>query len=428
MAVIQLGEYVALRDLDGQVRVFHVAAENNEFRFGKYPDLPASVLLGKPYGATLRYAIENSQWIRCKRITPGEDDSDDGEATVPQETNKDLAQNNTAQSMSPEEIHRLKDTTSSVDVVAAVAASSTTFEGKTKFSQKKYLARKLRKHVQQVVILRPTPALLSEAYMKSAPQKICSLRFDYLSALLYHADVHAGGRYLVIDAGIGLVAGSVAYRLAGQGRVFRAFTRGPSEKAIEELNLDSATRGVVSNVPIDVLNCEDPDQHAWLQFTPRSETAENPMSPEEKQRQENRALKVEQRREVIADLRKGSLDAVIAVGADSTVAASLGASFLRPGGILSSYSPHFQPLVKVQGSMKTGDVWLAARIQELFTREHQVLPMRTHPHMQISNLCEGFLLTATKLSTAPSPPTHSKEPEKGSEAVDEPETKKQKTC
>merc|ERR1712224_272463 len=100
----------------------------------------------------------------------------------------------------------------------------------------------------------------------------------------------------------------------------------------------------------------------------------------------------------MGDLRKSPMDAVISVGADPQVALSLAALYLCPGGVLSLYCPHLQPLVNLQGSMKNGGDWVAARIQEFFTREHQVLPMRTHPQMQISNLVEGFLFTATKLS------------------------------
>jgi tRNA (adenine-N(1)-)-methyltransferase non-catalytic subunit len=62
--------------------------------------------------------------------------------------NRNLVDDNTAQTMSASDIHALKASgAGGAAIVAALAAASTTFASKTAFSQAKYIAKKTRKRV-----------------------------------------------------------------------------------------------------------------------------------------------------------------------------------------------------------------------------------------------------------------------------------------
>ncbi len=67
-------------------------------------------------------------------------------------------------------------------------------------------------------LIKCTPATLCEVYHNKSREKICGLRWDSLSQILSHSGIHAGRRVLIVESCIGLVVGSVAYRMRGEGR------------------------------------------------------------------------------------------------------------------------------------------------------------------------------------------------------------------
>jgi len=322
------------------------------------------------------------------------------------ETNQHLAQDNSAQALCPAEVESLKRRCSGEEVIEAIASNSATFATKTKFAQEKYLKKKRQKHLQQVVVLRPTVMELCETYMKQSRGKVAGLRFDYLASILCHADVHTGGRYLLMDCACGLVAGAMAQQLSGNGRIYRVFRGGCPEKAVLELDLGEA-RHSIRAIPLEVVQSQDPMSHEWLR-APAEASAGAQMASEEDAAKAERAreIRTERAQQRIADFRDleaGMLDAVvIAAGSeDAEVAAEaleLGLARLGPGGRVAVYGPHLQPLAARQGAMRAGGGFVDVRLIQLFTREYQILPQRTHPHMMAeAQLCEGFLLTASKV-------------------------------
>lgn len=395
------GGHVVLRDLEGSQKSFHLSTK--DLKMGKYAAIPVEVILATPFGAALRRSEvdDGSKWLRHDDIEEAEDAIEDESITVT-ETNAGFAQDNSAQALTPDEISALKKECSGEDVVAKIASSSATFASKTKFSQEKYLRKKLRKHLQQVVVLRPTSMELCETYMKTSRQKICGLRFDYLSSILCQADVRSGGIYFVLDCALGLVCGTMAQRLAGCGRIFRPYGGGVSDKAIQELDL-GAKRRVVQDLPLDVLQSADPMAHEWVRLPPLP-APDVESTPEERSRREARTSRVEQRRKSLREFQASSLDAVIIVAGDeesdlAAEAIEVGLAHLSPGGRLIIYGQNLQPLAARQGAMRSSGDYVDVRLTQLFTREFQVLPQRTHPHMAAEvNHCEGFLLAASRVA------------------------------
>lgn len=401
--------------------MFHLGAGAKDLLMGKYPPIPAEAVLAVPYGATLRR--DGGKWLRCRRVG-AEPDAVVGEAETPDGaeisgSNQHFAQDGSAQALTPADVDELKERCSGEQVVEALALNSSTFATKTKFSQEKYLRKKRQKHLQQVTLLRPTIMELCETYMKQSRNKICGLRWDYLSSVLCQADVRSGGRFFVLDCACGLVVAAMAQQLAGSGRIYRVYRGGCPDKALQELDLGES-RATVRQLPLEVLQSSDPSSHEWLRLPAEDpaqagaaphaveEGEEAPVPPdiegeEARARREFRAGKVRQRCADVKELEALGVDAVIIVAGEeeaelSVEALEVGLSRLNPGGRLVVYGQHLQPLAARQGSMRTGGGFVDVRLMQLFTREYQVLPQRTHPHMVAdAQICEGFVLAASKV-------------------------------
>lgn len=288
-------------------------------------------------------------------------------------------------------------------VVGALVSNSATFAGKTKFAQEKYIRKKQQKHVQQVTLLEPTVMTLCETYLKQSRPKMCGLRFDYLSSLLCHADVRSDARLLVLDCACGLVVGAIAQRLAGTGRAFRVFSGSCPDKGLLELDL-GPTKSVVKTLPMDVLQSQEPLAHEWLRLP---EALVESATEEDKARFQARSARINDRRADFHDFQLRPIHAVVAVAGEEDAelvadAVALGLAHLRPGGRIVVFGQQIQPLAKRQGAMRSDGRFVDVRLIQLFTREYQVLPQRTHPVMTMDALlCDGFLLSATTVKAAP---------------------------
>eukprot|EP00931_Biecheleriopsis_adriatica_P055796 TRINITY_DN33065_c0_g1_i1.p1 TRINITY_DN33065_c0_g1~~TRINITY_DN33065_c0_g1_i1.p1 ORF type:complete len:433 (+),score=89.16 TRINITY_DN33065_c0_g1_i1:44-1342(+) len=396
---IPRGSHVVLRDSEGFQKVFSLHAKCVDLHMGRYGAIPAEAVLAAPYGATLRKEA-SGQWERVRRVadTPESEKAEE----VPVEDNRNLAQDNSAQGLSPAEVRALKGTCSGGEVVEALASNSATFASKTKFAQEKYLKKKQQKHVQQVVLLRPTVMELCETYLKHMRNKVCGLRFDYLSSLLCHADVCSGRRYFVLDCAAGLVTGAISQQMAGHGQVYRVFRGGCPEKGLNELDLSEAERNSVRPLALEVLLSSDPMSLEWLR-PPAGIDHEIPQEAEAHaaQRQEARTSRYQQRLADFQALEAAPVDSVVIVAGDDEEleadALEAGLARLAPGGRVVVFGHHLQPLASLQGSWRAGH-FVDVRLEQLFTREYQVLPLRTHPHMVAdAQLCEGFILSACKV-------------------------------
>ena len=70
--------------------------------------------------------------------------------------------------------------------------------------------------------------------------------------------------------------------------------------------------------------------------------------------------------------------------------------YLAPSGILVVYSQYQAVLAEVFAGLKRSGQWINITLCENFMRKYQVLPMRTHPYMNMYNN-GGYVLTATRV-------------------------------
>lgn len=410
--VIGHGSHVVLRDMEGLQKVAYIGNNAKDIRMGRYPPIPTQALLGLPYGAILRRS-EEGDWQRQNPVSAGSGTAENS-AEAPEEQyehNAHLAQDGRAQTLSSSEVKALKSTVSGELVVEALATNSTSFASKTKFAQEKYLKKKERKHVQQVSLLRPGLLELCETYTQQCKAKVCGLRFDYLSSLVCQADVRRGKRYAVLDCACGLVMAAMARQMGGEGQIFRLFRGGCPDRALVELDdLGSTHRAVVRQLPIEVLASQEPRSHSWLQpLPPKAEASDAAASTETGPGED--AVKPatpglerwKQRLQALESLLSQPVDALILVAGEDEAelvseASEVGLRHLGAGGRLIQFGQQLQPLAAQQGVLRASGSFVDVRLHQLFTREYQVLPMRTHPKMgQDAHLSEGFILSATKV-------------------------------
>ena len=83
------------------------------------------------------------------------------------QNNSDLVGQNSNQSLTHDEVLELKQQHKGPEILKALQDGSTTFAGKTEFSQEKWLKKKAKKYLQYVTARRPTSDLICQ---------VCSLR------------------------------------------------------------------------------------------------------------------------------------------------------------------------------------------------------------------------------------------------------------
>ena len=139
------------------------------------------------------------------------DDSDDG---VEGKDNRDIVVgDHTAQKLTYADVQALKDKTGDAkEIIEALQAGSATWDQRTKFSQEKWLKKKLAKYQMIFEAKKPTSLALCEMYWQTQPQKLCMLRPDSLAYLLNMANVNCQSNVLLVDNTRGLVAGALCER------------------------------------------------------------------------------------------------------------------------------------------------------------------------------------------------------------------------
>jgi tRNA (adenine-N(1)-)-methyltransferase non-catalytic subunit len=169
--------------------------------------------------------------------------------------NRSYIDSNTAQKLTTADIQKLKDSgASGQQIIQSLIANSDTWASKTEFAQEKWLKRKAKKYVKVMRIVKSCPATICEVYHTKNKEKICGLRWDSLAQVLSTGGIHSGSRVLVFDSVLGLIVGSIAYRLRGKGIVLAAYAgQQPHFEIVNTLNLSEDSLSVIQTVPSEEL-------------------------------------------------------------------------------------------------------------------------------------------------------------------------------
>lgn len=121
------------------------------------------------------------------------------------------------------------------------------------------------------------------------------MRWDTIAQILSFSEIHSSARVLVIESLIGLLTGSVAYRLRGQGAIASVFCgQQPHLEMVEWLNLSEEDASIIKSIPSSKLgsNADYVGGHGFVTGTGPSDETEIPkdmgdqvLSPEESGRE-----------------------------------------------------------------------------------------------------------------------------------------------
>ncbi|CAL5025947.1 unnamed protein product [Urochloa decumbens] len=412
-------------------------------------------LVGRPFGSLFRVGADGL--VPCAAadapsrglVYPDDSVQDGADDQVQDETrdNRSLVDNNTAQNLSSDDIEAMKrDGATGDEIVEALIANSSTFGKKTVFSQEKYKLKKQKKYAPKVLLRRPSARSICETYLKKSPARIGFMRVDTLSLLLSMANIGAYSDVLVVDMVGGLIVGAVAERLGGTGYVCSTYLGSvPSSiDIIRMYNLSSDMGSRIVQVPLSdlcsmqssgnspsVLNGSSEGQVVKPEDAQAVDTAvldeKAQLSTEQPTDMEvlNPSLDVQVENSSL-DCKGGDDDSIASKskpgkapspekmkywnehGFSSLIVAAPGheveslVADLLP--LLSSSAPfaiyhqYLEPLAKCMHTLQVSKRAIGMQLSEPWLREYQVLPSRTHPHMQM-NAFGGYILSGIRIQS-----------------------------
>lgn len=366
------------------------------------------------------------------KVNDNNADVRDGQVNVESRDNRALVDNNTAQSLTGEDIETMRrQGARGNEIIEALIANSATFEKKTSFSQEKYRLKKQKKYAPKVLMRRPGSRSICEAYFKKYPSKIGFLRVDTLSLLLSMANVSSNSDVLVVDMVGGLITGAVAERLGGTGFVCNSyFGQTPySMDIVRIFNLSEEICKRILRSPIsDLLSQKespeqivqhDDDCNAEIQSNDQisasvtmeeiSQSSENGISELGAENTEPAVQEVRKAPKAGEKAQKEMIDSWKENGFSSLIIAAPELDtwtlvrdllpLLAHSAPFAIYHQYLQPLATCMHNLQLEKMAIGLQISEPWLREYQVLPSRTHPCMQMSAF-GGYILSGTKICSS----------------------------
>ncbi|XP_050888369.1 uncharacterized protein LOC127093475 isoform X4 [Lathyrus oleraceus] len=402
-------------------------------------------LIGCPFGTVFQLDTSDSDGPFLSPFQPKGDvnntdeikdghfqaESKDDQPNSESKDNRSLIDNNTAQSLTGEDIEDMRrQGAKGNEIIEALIANSATFDKKTSFSQEKYRLKKQKKYAPRVLIRRPVARSICEAYFKKYPLKIGFLRVDTLSLLLSMANVSSNSDILVVDMVGGLLTGAVAERLGGTGFVCNSYL-GQTPHSMDIVRIfnlsDEICKRIVRSSISDLLSPKEsrpqnPKQDVGsvesqsidqmsvsVSMEEASHSPENGISDIGAENTTFPALKAykatkageKASQEILDSWKENGFSSLIIAAPDLdtwTVVRDV-LPLLSNSAPFAIYHQYLQPLATCMHNLQLEKMAIGLQITEPWLREYQVLPSRTHPHMQMSAF-GGYILSGTKICSS----------------------------
>ncbi|KAH8583292.1 RNA methylase [Cryptosporidium sp. chipmunk genotype I] len=271
--VINLGDYVVIREITGSQKLIHIKDTSQNFYLGKY-SIKGSDIIGKSYYSTL--SLEDGKWVIgtilnseeiLKDILNIDTNIENNQVDEEQSINslKELKKKRTRYNQllgrefevdsddsncekefgdEQDELDKVKKKRSEIlllnkandgNLIRSLALSSSSFKNKTNFSKEKYIKKLQLRYLKQIILLPCTllniietsscqPKIRSD---KLSPNSVgprwgqCTVRIETIGNILTHGNVSSGSKVLLYDnLSNGVVGGSIYRQLYNFGSLY----------------------------------------------------------------------------------------------------------------------------------------------------------------------------------------------------------------
>ncbi|KZS11455.1 tRNA- -methyltransferase non-catalytic subunit TRM6 [Daphnia magna] len=342
-----------------------------------------STALGKPHG-TFKLSRSEENESKAFALVPSSDvvemkeklkDLNSGE------NNKEIWDDGRSQQLKKEDIEELRGQgLTGSEIVSQLVENSKTFQIKTEFSQEKYLNKKEEKYSEWVEILKPNIRHLAKYFHSQDPMQILNLRPDTLAMIMSLANIKSNGKFGVFDGGCqGLVTAAILDRIQGFGTVWNLCLKGtPQKRVIQAMNFN-------------------PEQLKPLKNANLRKLKESLIKEENENGDEVPAAKmIKLDEDAPPPLEFGSLDGLVVVCRRPNAIAKELVKLLAPSGNFVIFCPYSEPLCETYTDFRECNLAVNLKLTEAWFRLHQVLPLRTHPEVNMSG-SGGYILSGIKV-------------------------------
>lgn len=141
-----------------------------------------------------------------------------------------------------------------------IVENSASFQGKTEYSQEKYVKKKKAKYLAQYAVLRPSIRHLCAYYVQGHnKKKVLNMRMDTIAQILTYANVAAHRNVMVVDSCKGLLLAAVLDRVATFGTIVNFSANGSHiacRETLDFMNFPAEYLDKVYNFPLE--KCHKP--------------------------------------------------------------------------------------------------------------------------------------------------------------------------
>ncbi|KAI9101284.1 Gcd10p family-domain-containing protein [Phlyctochytrium arcticum] len=388
-AIIQDGCWAIVQLPSDNTKLVKIQA-NETISFGKFGSVKGSELIGMPFEAT--YECHGNKQARIATGDPYALDSFDLE-TAETNNNQNIVDRKESQKLTQEDIEQMKKdnkgAATQTSIIQTLVENSETFEQKTAFAKAKYIKRKQKKFSKVFTPRRPTARGLCEHFFKENARKICEIRIDTLSQILTTGNIHAGGRYLVVDEAGGLLTCALVERMQGHGEIFVIHDHEQNNIDMTRyLNLPESVPNIIKSLPWTRLEANKDEDLDNLPIYTRD--------PEKVERLKRRIAGIADRR---AHLQEGGFDGLFVISLyDTKEVLEALTPFVGGSKPIVVYNNFKETLLEGYSYLRESRDFINAQIIESWLREYQ-LPTHasgTHPNMRMS-ASGGYVLSALKI-------------------------------
>ncbi|CAM9271442.1 unnamed protein product, partial [Ectocarpus fasciculatus] len=375
-------------------------------------------LIGAPYGSVFELQQRHLQPVQEYAILGEVPEVATGASFVGD--NSQYFDDNTAQRLKTEDIHQLREQgASGHDIIRSLIQNSDTWENKSQFAREKWLARKQKRYVRRVRIVKCTPDILADVYHLKSKDKICNLRAETLAQLMAHGGAHAGAKVLVFESCVGLVLGAAAYRMGGRGTLLAAYGgQQPHFELIDRLNMSEDDINIIKvcvTVFLITVHSEeigpaaaellDSGFKSTACATPAAQLAEGGAA-ECSRAMSRRASLISYKKSGRADeelavsrrfLRSGLNGLIIATKYDPLPILKESLVLLYPSSPFVVFCEFMEPLVECYNYLHQNGLAIRMQLCDTWKREFQTLPGRCHPEMRMTT-SGGYILSGIYVS------------------------------